>query len=134
MTIEFFHECQPPTATAQHRRHNRNGATYQPADARKASAMFQAIFECHAPAVPMRGPLKVGIGWTYRGPVKMAGKAVSAKATRPDLDNLAKLVLDAATKAGYWKDDAQVADLQLRKFEGGDIQGIAFCAVEMDGG
>lgn len=34
---------------------------------------------------------------------------------RPDLDNLAKAVMDAMTKAGVWDDDGQVCDLRLRK-------------------
>jgi len=37
------------------------------------------------------------------------------KITRPDLDNLLKLALDAATAAGWWHDDAQVVDLNLSK-------------------
>jgi len=38
------------------------------------------------------------------------------KATRPDCDNLSKLILDGMTKARYWHDDAQVADLHIKKF------------------
>ena len=44
------------------------------------------------------------------------------KTTRPDVDNLAKLVLDAVTDASVaWPDDGQVADLALSKrFSRGD--------------
>lgn len=38
------------------------------------------------------------------------------KSTRPDLDNLMKLILDAATDAGVWNDDAQVIHLESAKF------------------
>jgi Holliday junction resolvase RusA-like endonuclease len=31
------------------------------------------------------------------------------KSTRPDLDNLEKLVMDVFTRAGIWRDDGQVA-------------------------
>lgn len=38
------------------------------------------------------------------------------KATRPDVDNLAKLVLDAMTASGrFWRDDGQVARLEVKK-------------------
>lgn len=37
------------------------------------------------------------------------------KATRPDLDNLAKLVLDAIVKAGILKDDSLIVELALAK-------------------
>lgn len=35
--------------------------------------------------------------------------------TRPDLDNLLKLLLDAATAAGWWKDDALVVRIVAEK-------------------
>lgn len=34
----------------------------------------------------------------------------------PDLDNYAKAALDAASKAGLWYDDGQVAELNMREF------------------
>lgn len=34
---------------------------------------------------------------------------------KPDLDNLAKAVMDALTKAGWWKDDAQITTLVVDK-------------------
>lgn len=35
--------------------------------------------------------------------------------TRPDLDNLLKLLLDAATEAGWWKDDGLVVRIVAEK-------------------
>lgn len=34
---------------------------------------------------------------------------------KPDADNVAKLVMDAITKAGVWRDDTRVADLHVRR-------------------
>ena len=40
------------------------------------------------------------------------------KVTRPDLDNMAKTVLDGLTKVGCFKDDSQVSNLTLLKSHG----------------
>lgn len=122
--IEFFHEFSPPTVTAQKRRHTSRG-TYQTPAIQKAAATWQAVFEMYAPAAPMSGPLRVWAAVTYPPPVCRRQNGVSAKMTKPDCDNLAKLMLDAATRAGYWEDDMQIADLHILKFEG-QIPGLAF--------
>ena len=36
------------------------------------------------------------------------------KITKPDLDNLAKLILDCATQSGIWSDDNLITQLELR--------------------
>jgi len=122
--IEFFHQCNPPRATAQQRRHTKRG-TYMPPAVRKAKAILQAVFEQYAPSMPLSGPLEVRLVWTW------SGKRDGWKTTRPDLDNLAKLALDAMTAAGYWDDDAQVAHLETAKFVG-SISGIAVCVEQID--
>ena len=38
------------------------------------------------------------------------------RVTRPDTDNLQKLLKDCMTQAGFWKDDAQVASELCEKF------------------
>ena len=51
-----------------------------------------------------------------RSQVIMSGKRLF-KPTKPDIDNYAKFVLDAITKAGnIWVDDNQVVELVQRKF------------------
>jgi Holliday junction resolvase RusA-like endonuclease len=130
MKIEFFHPCNPPKATAQQRRHSRSGHTYLPAGAAKASATLQAIFEQKRPETPICGPLELHLYWTWQHPKKSNGGPNPAKfeplpkTTRPDLDNLAKLALDAMTRAGYWHDDSQVVRLVTEKWYS-DMPGIA---------
>lgn len=51
--------------------------------------------------------------WKKREPVPRRPHA-----KRPDGENVAKAVLDAATGAGIWCDDAQVARLTIEKFIG----------------
>ena len=38
------------------------------------------------------------------------------KITKPDTDNLVKMVKDVMTDLGYWRDDAQVASEVIEKF------------------
>jgi len=46
------------------------------------------------------------------------GADVVAKSTRPDLDNLAKSVLDCLVDSGWLKDDGLIVELILRKGHG----------------
>ena len=45
------------------------------------------------------------------------------KRTKPDIDNLLKLTLDALTNAGIWKDDNQITKLVSEDFWAGDNPG-----------
>lgn len=58
----------------------------------------------------MEGPLTVGIIVSKTRP-----KTTKLSAPKPDLDNFAKGVLDAMTKAGVWGDDSQVEFLAVKK-------------------
>jgi Holliday junction resolvase RusA-like endonuclease len=78
-----------------------------------------------------KGPVEVWIGCQYEPP-KSTGKALradmiarnAAKLTKPDIDNVTKLVLDALNphlKSGFrgaWSDDATVVAVHARKFYG----------------
>jgi Holliday junction resolvase RusA-like endonuclease len=47
---------------------------------------------------------------------KLNSKAPVAKISKPDCDNLAKLILDRVTRCGkIWRDDAQVVTLLISK-------------------
>ena len=73
---------------------------------------------------PVQGPVSVSIDAFYRCP-KQRPKCIGKeewqnrdepfeKPTRPDLDNVAKQVLDALNGV-VWDDDSQVCDLRIRK-------------------
>lgn len=119
--IEFFHECQPPRATAQQRRHTRRG-TFLPPAVLRAKAMLQAVFESHAPRMPYNEPVMLTLTWTWAGAGSrqngLFGRWEQPKTTRPDLDNLLKLALDAMTAAGWWADDSLVVRIETAKFTG----------------
>lgn len=66
------------------------------------------------------GPVTVEIVFHFARPASHLRKDGSPKASaptypRPDVDNLAKAVLDALTDAGAWGDDSQVVSLGVRK-------------------
>ena len=102
--MKFFLEMAPPTVTAQmHKVTVRQGkpAFYDTVQLKKARALLAP----HAPAEPIEGPILLTVLWTF--PTK-THKNGSYRITRPDTDNLQKLLKDCMTAVGFWKDDAQV--------------------------
>lgn len=67
-------------------------------------------------------PVKITIVSVCKAPARLKKQVIIAgkrlfKPTKPDIDNYAKFVLDAITKAGnIWVDDNQVVELVQRKF------------------
>jgi len=106
--IEFFHSCVIPKTTAQQRRQNKKGG-YKGVSLKKATAFWQAVMELYAPEKPLTGGivLEVFFYFPHTNASRKAG-TMAPKLTRPDTDNLIKLVKDAMTKTGYWNDDSQV--------------------------
>lgn len=92
-------------------RFTKTGFAYQPkkivdymkAIKRSAKAGGLKIYE---------GALLVEIDFHYQ---KQKVNSPTLKTTRPDVDNLAKPVLDALTDIA-WNDDSQICDLRLRKY------------------
>lgn len=67
------------------------------------------------------GPLKVYVSAVFtcpRGDHRKAPVARRLHPKRPDAENVAKAVLDAATTAGLWQDDSQVSVLVVTKWIG----------------
>jgi Holliday junction resolvase RusA-like endonuclease len=74
--------------------------------------------------LPTAKPVRVSVTFTFRRPsVHLSSKgevkprAPHHKTTRPDIDKLARAVLDALTGVAYY-DDAQVVELWLTKVYG----------------
>ena len=97
--------------------------TFTPAKTEEAERNFVALAAPHAPAAPFDGP--VGIDLTFMFPIptswpKWKQEAAAAgeveHTSKPDADNVQKLVLDALTGTGRWfRDDAQITTLRSRK-------------------
>lgn len=94
-----------------------------------------------APAFPILGPVKLRLDFVMRRPRSHYRSGKNADLLRldaplnhvatPDCDNLAKAVMDALTQLGiFWRDDAQVARLEVSK-RYGDVPGVAVEIMEM---
>lgn len=76
--------------------------------------------ETYGPDKPIEGPVLVELVFSFERPSSHVGKkGQPLKAwlpyPKPDVDNLAKGVLDAMTKAKVFNDDEQVCELVVRK-------------------
>lgn len=118
MTNEFFMPMEKvPTSTHQLKQVRVVAGKpqfYEPPAVKDARAKLTAHLATHRPAAPATGPLTLHVKWCF--PVQGKHTDGEYKATKSDLDNLAKQLLDVMTTLGFWKDDAQVACLILEKF------------------
>ncbi|WP_029543268.1 RusA family crossover junction endodeoxyribonuclease [Selenomonas sp. AB3002] len=107
--MRFFMDINPPTATAQEkavRMVNGRPIFYEPAPLKKAKATLMTGLRKYGPKEPMLGALELRTTWLF--PTGKSHKGGEWRITRPDTDNLQKMLKDCMTKCGYWKDDAQV--------------------------
>ena len=72
-----------------------------------------------APPSPYSVALRVSVEWIYpwrkAETKKNIAKGYMPCTTRPDCDNLFKMVGDCMTRLGYWTDDSLIADLRFKK-------------------
>lgn len=128
MTITFFEPMIPPTVTHQEKKFTaRHGklVAYEPPELKDARAKLMAFLSKHSPPQPMTGPVILKVSWLF--PITGKHTEMEPKQTKPDTDNLQKLLKDVMTDLGYWKDDAQVFDEHVKKFYS-DLPGIAVFA------
>lgn len=131
---EFFMPMIPPTVTAQeHEVTVRNGkpAFYDPPELKNARAKLSAALAQHRPDKPYDTGVRIIVKWLF--PIKGRHRNGEYKITRPDTDNLQKLLKDCMTKCGYWKDDALVASEICEKFWA-DVPGIWIHIEELENG
>lgn len=116
MMIEFFMPMIPPTVTAQmHKVTVRNGKPvfYDPPEVKDAKEKLIGALYKHHPMVPYHEGLMLTVKWLFP---KGRHKNGEYRTTKPDTDNLQKLLKDCMTKCGYWTDDALVASEIVEKF------------------
>lgn len=129
--IEFFMAMLPPTVTHQEKQVrilNGKPVFYEPLELKDARAKLAAHLSNHKPAEPLRGALQLVVKWCF--PIKGNHKNGEYKTSRPDTDNLQKLLKDVMTELHFWQDDAQVASEICEKFWAA-TPGIYVCICEV---
>ena len=130
MAIEFFMAMVPPTITHQEKKvHVVKGRPifYEPDELKAARQKLTAYLGQYAPAEPYQGGLQLIVKWCFPRGRHLDGEY---KITKPDTDNLQKLLKDCMTSVKFWSDDAQVASEIVEKFWA-EIPGIYIRVTEL---
>lgn len=120
--MKFKLKMIPPTATAQQKGECiRAGYIhhYKKKNVAQAEAVLRDALLPYVPAEPIENrAIFLGVSWLFPYP-KSAKKHKSGytrwKITRPDTDNLNKMLKDVMTDMGFWKDDALICSEDVRK-------------------
>lgn len=121
--MEFFMPMIPPTSTGQmHKVTEKNGQPvfYDPPKVSEARNKLVAHLYKHRPEKPYTEGIRLIVKWCFPRGRHRDGEY---RITRPDTDNLQKLLKDCMTECGFWKDDALVCSELCEKLWA-DVPGI----------
>ncbi len=123
--MQFFLNTNPPTATAQMKQVRVVGGKpmfYDPPRVKEARQTLSALLSPHRPASPLVGPISLRVLWLF--PKGKSHRNGEWRITKPDTDNLQKMLKDCMTRVGFWNDDAQVVREVVEKRWSDDPAGI----------
>ena len=107
---EFFMKMEKvPTVTAQERRVRTvkgKPVFYDSPRIKSAKALLIAHLKQHRPPKPYDSGVRLRVSWLFP---KGRHKDGEYRITKPDTDNLQKMLKDCMTALGFWSDDALVA-------------------------
>lgn len=117
MITEFFMPMIPPTTTHQQKKvtiTNGKPIFFEPAELKEARMKLESHLSKNVPNRKYMRSVRLVTKWCF----PITGKHTDGeyKYTKPDTDNLQKLLKDCMTKCGYWKDDALVVSEIIEKF------------------
>lgn len=130
--MEFFLDMEPPTVTAQeHKVRIVHGKPmfYDTAKLKAARHTFENLLRQYRPNTPLDGPVALTVCWHF---ATKSHKEGTWRVTRPDTDNLQKLLKDCMTRTGFWLDDAQVCREEVTKRWSRKKPGIHIKVVSID--
>lgn len=105
----FDIKIAPPTSTAQMKKVRivkGHPVFYEPQKVKVAKRLLMTALLMYRPESPVEGAVYLKVRWMF--PKGKTHKAGTWRVTRPDTDNLQKMLKDCMTKVGFWHDDAQV--------------------------
>lgn len=114
--MKVFIKMNPPTATAQMKQVrvvNGKPIFYDPQSVKEARTILTSNLMPHRPPAPFSGAVTLRVLWLF--PKGKSHQHGEWRVTKPDTDNLQKLLKDCMTKCGFWKDDAQVVRETVEK-------------------
>ena len=116
MIAEFFMPMEPPTCTHQERQVaiiKRKPVFYDPPEVKNARIKLIGHLAKYKPKQPCQTGCRLLVKWCFP---KGKHKDGEYRITKPDTDNLQKLLKDCMTLVGFWDDDALVASELVEKF------------------
>ncbi len=116
MTTEFFMPMEPPTCTHQEKQVaviKGKPVFYDPPEVKNARMKLIGHLAGHKPGRPYVSGVRLLVKWCFPQGAHGNGEY---RITRPDTDNLQKLLKDCMTMCGFWKDDCLVASEIVEKF------------------
>ena len=132
MAIRFFLPMIPPTVTAQERGVKvikGKPIFYDTPEIKTAKEKLMAHLSKYKPSKPIDSACRLVVKWLF--PIKGKHRDGEYKTSRPDTDNLQKLLKDVMTVCGFWIDDAYVASEVIEKFWA-ETPGIFINVEELD--
>lgn len=115
--LEFFMPMMPPTVTHQEKKITKRGSktiVYEPMELKDARSKLLAHLARHRPDKPYTGAVRLVTKWCFL-PVGEHEHG-EWKTTKPDTDNMIKLLKDCMAKEGFFINDAIVASEVTEKF------------------
>ena len=126
MGMKIFLLLDPPTTTAQMKKigivHGKP-YVYTPENVKQAKDVIIKHLAPFKPEAPLTGPLELNVNWYF--PKGTKHKHLEWRVTKPDTDNLEKMLKDCMTELGFWNDDAQVVSEHVDKVWSDEPTGIA---------
>lgn len=115
--MQFFLAMDPPTKTQQEHRIgvSKNGRPfiYEDRELKEVRNKLYKALSKFVPDKPYEKAVRLIVKWCFQRKKHSDGEY---KITKPDTDNLNKMLKDEMTKLGFWTDDALVASEIIEKF------------------
>jgi len=117
MRTEFFMPMIPPTRTHQEKQVKivkGKPVFYEPAELKAVRSKLMAHLGKHVPETKYTAAIRLTSWWCF--PITGEHKNGEYKTTKPDTDNLVKMLKDVMTDLKFWTDDSLVASEVIEKF------------------